>query len=141
MKLLRLLVVDDSEAMRRSVCTLLESQPELEIVSIATDGLEAVEKARDQQPDVILLDIGLPGLNGLEAARRIRMVAPQAKILFLSQYDTWATAREAVCTGAAGYVVKSDAALELVSGVRSVSQGKSFFSSSLSHTDSRRSQR
>ena len=116
MNTLRVLVVDDSEAIRRGVCTLLEGQPEL-VVSIACDGLEAVQQAQEQQPDVILLDIGLPRLNGIEAARRIRRVAPESKILFLSQYDTWATAREALKTGAAGYVVKSDAASELIRGV------------------------
>jgi len=136
MTTLRILLVDDSEIIRRGVCTLLEGQPELE-VSVARDGLEAVEQAQEQQPDVILLDIGLPRLNGIEAARRIRRVAPESKILFLSQYDTWATAREALKTGAAGYVVKSDAASELVRGVWSVYQGKSFVSSTLSASDPR----
>jgi DNA-binding NarL/FixJ family response regulator len=138
---LKVLVVDDSEAIRRSVCTLLEGQPELHVVSMASDGLEAVEQAREQQPDVILLDISLPGLNGIEAARRIRRVAPGSKILFLSQHDSWATAREALRTGAAGYVVKSDAAGELISGVWSVCHGRSFVSSSLVAHDLRRSPR
>jgi DNA-binding NarL/FixJ family response regulator len=136
MNTLRVLVVDDSEAIRRGVCTLLEGQPEL-VVSIACDGLEAVQQAQEQQPDVILLDIGLPRLNGIEAARRIRRVAPESKILFLSQYDTWATAREALKTGAAGYVVKSDAASELIRGVWSVYEGKSFVSSTLAANDPR----
>jgi DNA-binding NarL/FixJ family response regulator len=138
---LRVLVVDDSEVIRRGVCALLEGQPELHVVSVACDGLEAVERAQEQQPDLILLDISLPRLNGLEAARRIRTVAPESKILFLSQYDTWATAREALKTGAAGYVVKSDAASELISGVWSVCHGKSFVSSSLAANDLRRSVR
>ena len=138
MTALRVLVVDDSEVMRRGVCSLLAGEPELRVVSLASDGLEAVEQAREQQPDVILLDIGLPGLNGIEAARRIRRVAPQSKILFLSQYDTWATAREALRTGATGYIVKTDAALELVRGLWSVWSGKSFFSSSLAAHDLRR---
>jgi|SRR5580704_6157325 DNA-binding NarL/FixJ family response regulator len=141
MNTLRVLVVDDSEVIRRGVCTLLEGQPELHIVSMATDGVEAVELAEEQQPDVILLDISLPRLNGIEAARQIRRVAPQAKILFLSQYDTWATAREALRTGATGYVVKSDAAFELIPGVWSVWYGKSFVSSSLAAHDLRRTSR
>jgi DNA-binding NarL/FixJ family response regulator len=141
MTLLRVLVVDDSEVIRRGVCTLLEGEPELRVVSMASDGLEAVEQAREQQPDVILLDISLPRLNGIEAARRIRRVAPESKILFLSQYDTWATAREALKTGAAGYVVKSDAASDLISGVWSVFHGKSFVSSTLLAHDLRRSPR
>jgi CheY-like chemotaxis protein len=138
---LRVLVVDDSEVVRRSVCTLLEGEPGLRVISVASDGLQAVKQAREQQPDVILLDISLPGLSGIEAARRIRGVAPRSKILFLSQYDTWATAREALRTGAAGYVVKSDAALELVPGVWSVCHGQSFVSSSLAAHDRRRTAR
>jgi len=141
MMTLRVLVVDDSEVIRRGVCTLLEGQPELRVVSVASDGLEAVEQAEEQQPDVILLDISLPRLNGIEAARQIRRVAPRAKILFLSQYDTWATAREALKTGARGYVVKSDAALELIPGVWSVWRGESFVSSSLAAHDLRRAVR
>jgi DNA-binding NarL/FixJ family response regulator len=138
MNTLRILVVDDSEVIRRGVCSLLAGQPELRVVSVASNGLEAVEQAREQQPDVILLDISLPGLNGIEAARRIRSVAPDSKILFLSQYDTWATAREALRTGATGYVVKSDAAFDLIPGVRSVCEGKSFVSSTLAARDLRR---
>ncbi|MFZ0283598.1 MAG: response regulator transcription factor [Terriglobales bacterium] len=137
----RVLVVDDSEAIRRAVCAILQGQPELRVVSLASDGLEAVELAKEQQPDVILLDISLPRLNGIEAARRIRRVAPESKILFLSQHDTWATAREALRTGAIGYVVKSDAALELIDGIQSVCQGRSFVSSSLAAHDLRHGSR
>jgi DNA-binding NarL/FixJ family response regulator len=141
MSALRVLVVDDSEVMRRAVCALLAGQPELSVVSVARDGVEAVEQAQEQQPDVILLDITLPRLSGIEAARQIRLVAPDSKILFLSQHDTWATASEALKTGAIGYVVKSDAALELIPGVRSVCHGQSFVSSTLAAHDLRRSHR
>jgi DNA-binding NarL/FixJ family response regulator len=141
MAALRVLVVDDSEIIRQGVCTLLEGQPEFHVVSVASDGLEAIERARQQQPDVILLDISLPRLNGIEAARRIRAVAPGSKILFLSQHDTWATAREALKTGASGYVVKSDAAVDLIPGVWSVFQGKVFVSSTLVAHDLRRTTR
>ena len=131
MSALRVLVVDDSEVIRRGVCGLLESYPELCVVCVATDGLEAVEKAQAEQPDIILLDIGLPRLNGIEAARRIRKVAPNSKILFLSQYDSWAGAQEALNTGATGYVVKSDAPRDLIAGIHAVCQGKPFISHSL----------
>ena len=131
MSALRVLVVDDSEVVRRGVCSLLESYPDSCVVYVATDGLEAVEKAQAEKPDIILLDIGLPRLNGIEAARRIRKVAPNSKILFLSQYDSWVGAQEALNTGATGYVVKSDAPRDLITGIQAVCQGKPFISHSL----------
>jgi len=131
MTALRVMVVDDSEVVCRAVCGLLRSYAELQVVRIVADGLEAVECAQRERPDVILLDISLPSLNGIEAARRIHRVSPDSKILFLSQYDSRAGAREALNTGAAGYVVKSDAAYDLVAGIRAVCQGRPFMSSSL----------
>jgi len=131
MTALRVLIVDDSEAIRRGIRALLEDDPEVDVVCIAKDGVEAVERAQTEKPDVILLDIGLPRMNGIEAARRIRRVAPESKILFLSHYDSWAGAREALNTGAVGYVVKSDAASDLIPGIHKVSEGKFFLSTSL----------
>jgi DNA-binding NarL/FixJ family response regulator len=81
----RVLVVDDYEPFRRFVCSTLRKRPELQIIGEASDGLEAVHKAEDMQPDLIVLDIGLPTLDGIEAARRIRKLSPQSKILFVSQ--------------------------------------------------------
>ena len=132
MSALRILIVDDSEIIRRGVCTLLSGDPDLRVVCVARDGLEAVEQAQSEKPDVIVLDIGLPRLNGIEAARRIRKVSPNSKILFFSHYDSWAGAREALNTGAAGYVVKSDATRDLITGIHTVCEGKHFVSSSLS---------
>jgi len=131
MSLLRVLVADDSVAIRHAVCTLLADDPGLAVVSVAQDGVEAVEQAQAAKPDVILLDIRMPRLNGIEAARRIRAVAPQSKILFLSQYDSWAGAREVLDSGATGFVVKSDAPSDLINGIRTVCEGKMFISSSL----------
>ena len=81
----RVLVVDDFEPWRQQVCSMLQTRPELPVVAEAGDGLEAVQKAQELKPDLILLDIGLPNLNGLEAANRIRQVAPDASIIFLTQ--------------------------------------------------------
>jgi CheY-like chemotaxis protein len=96
------------------------------------DGSEAVQKARELQPDLILLDIGLPSLNGIEAARRIRSVSPNSKILFVSENHSSDVIEEALRTGALGYVVKSDAASDLLLAVEAVLQGKRFVSASVS---------
>ena len=127
----RVLVVDDYEPFRQFVRSTLQDRSELQVVCEVSDGLEAVEKARDLQPELILLDIGLPTLNGIEAARRIRELSPSSKILFVSQMRSKEIVDEALSTGAAGYMVKSDGAKELWSAVKAVLEGKRFISSSL----------
>jgi DNA-binding NarL/FixJ family response regulator len=127
----RILVVDDYEPWRRLVQTTLQKQPELEVVGNVSDGLEAVQQAERLQPDIILLDIGLPTLNGIEAARRIQVVSPTSKILFVSENRSPDIAEEALSTGAGGYVVKSDAGSELLPAVKAVLEGKRFISASL----------
>ena len=124
--LVRVLVVEDHEHFRRFVCSTLEKAPELQVVGIVSDGLEAVNKAEELQPDLILLDIGLPSLNGIEAARRIRKVSPQSKILFVSQESSTAVVQGALATGARGYVVKTDAGSELLTAVDAVLRGEQF---------------
>jgi len=128
---IRVLVVDDYEPFRRFVASTLEQQPELQTIGEASDGLDAVQKAEELQPDLILLDIGLPTLNGIEAARRIRHCSPKCKILFLSENRSLDIVEEALHTGKGGYVVKSDAGSELLPAVEAVLQGKPFVSSSL----------
>lgn len=127
----RVLVVDDYERWRAFFATTLQKQPELRIIGEAADGLEAVQVAQQLQPDLILLDIGLPTLNGLMAARRIKEVCPGSKILFVSENRYRDIVEEALRTGAGGYVVKSDAGTELLPAVEAVLQGKQFVSRSL----------
>jgi len=126
-----ILVVDDYEPWRRFASTTLREQPELEVVGQVSDGLEAVQQAERLQPDLILMDIGLPTLNGIEAARRIREVSPTSKILFVSENRSPDIAEEALSTGAGGYVIKSDAGSELLPAVKAVLEGKRFISASL----------
>jgi DNA-binding NarL/FixJ family response regulator len=130
-KSVRVLVVDDFEPFRRFVCATLEQSPNLQIVGEVTDGLEAVHRAEELQPDLILMDIGLPSLNGIEAARRIRELSPESKILFVSENRSGEVAEEALRTGAGGYVVKSDASAELLPATKAVLAGKRFISASL----------
>lgn len=133
MSAVRILVVDDNEIVRCRLASLLQSRPEFNVVSEASDGFQAVEKSKDLQPDVVVLDISMPGMSGLDAAPRIRRVAPAAEILFVSQHDTRSMVREALSTGARGYVLKSDAGKDLVNAVLAVSQGKEFLSHRLAH--------
>ena len=128
---IRILVVDDFEPWRRFVSTALQSQPDLEIIGEAADGLVAVQKAGELQPDLILLDIGLPALNGIESARRIQSLSPKSKILFISEHRSVDMAKAAVSAGGNGYLVKSDAGSELLPAVKAVFQGKKFASASL----------
>jgi len=104
----------------------------LQIIGEVSDGLEAVQKAEELKPDLIVLDIGLPSLNGFEAARRIRKVAPETKILFVSQESSADVVQEALSLGALGYVVKTHAGSDLLAAVEAVCQGGQFVGSGVS---------
>ncbi len=129
--LIRVLIVEDYEPWSRFISTTLQAQPDLEVSAQVSDGLAAVHLAEELQPDLILLDVGLPTINGIEAARRIREVSPASKILFVSETRSAEIAEEALNTGAAGYVLKSDAARELLPAIKAVLAGKRFISASL----------
>jgi DNA-binding NarL/FixJ family response regulator len=128
----RVVVVEDYEPFRRFICSTLAKKPELQIVGEVSDGLEAVQKAQELQPDLILLDIGLPSLNGIEAARRMRNLCPELKILFVSQESSADVVQGALSLGALGYVVKAHAGSELLCAVEAVLQGRQFVGSGLS---------
>ena len=132
---IRVLVVEDSEEFRKFICSMLGERPELQIVGEDTDGLQALQRAEELQPDLILLDIGLPSLNGIEVARQIRKLSPKSKILFVSQESSADVVREALGTGAHGYVVKIDAGSELLKGVSAVVRGDQFVSKRFSGED------
>jgi DNA-binding NarL/FixJ family response regulator len=124
----RILVVEDNEPFRKFIYSMLGKSAILQIIGEASDGLEAVHKAEELQPDLILLDIGLPSLNGIEAARRIRELAAKSKIIFLTQESSPDIVRTALSLGAMGYVAKPNAGSDLLMAVEAVVQGKQFVS-------------
>lgn len=129
--ILTVLIVEDYAPMRGFLVGKLSSQERLRIVGEVGDGAEAVDKAKQLKPDLVLLDIGLPTLNGIEVCRRIRDASPTTKILFVSENSSSDIAEEAFRCGGLGYVVKSDAGTDLLPAVQAVIQGKRFLSASL----------
>jgi len=124
---IRILLVDDFEPWRFVVCLMVQKERELQIIREVSDGQAAVHSAKELKPDLILLDIGLPKLNGIAAARKIRNLAPNSKILFLSQDSDPDVVREALGIGA-GFVVKADAGKDLLPAIKAVILGRQFLS-------------
>jgi DNA-binding NarL/FixJ family response regulator len=122
----RILLVDDHPVVRQGLKTLLEGRPGWEVVGEASDGQEAVDKAAALNPDVMVLDVTMPRMNGLQACRLIRKTTPKLEILFVTQHDSAQMMREALEAGARGYVVKSNAARDLLEAVEAVSQHREF---------------
>jgi DNA-binding NarL/FixJ family response regulator len=125
---LRILLADDHEIVRRGLRAVLEAEPDLEVTDEAASGLDAIQKAERDKPDVVLMDISMPDLNGLEAARRIRHALPAVEVLFLTMHESEQMVREGLDAGGRGFLLKTDAGHELVPAVRSVSRHKPFFS-------------
>jgi len=132
MATIRLLVADDHEVIRRGVRSLLGTQPGWEVSGEAASGREAVEKAKQLKPDLVVLDITMPELDGLEATRQILEAVPKTKVLILTMHESEQVMSEVLKAGALGYVLKSDAADNLVPAVKALIHGKPFFTSSVS---------
>ena len=124
----QILLVDDSLPWQRFVREMFESEADLKIIATATDGSEAIQKARELQPDVILMDISLPGLNGFEATRQIRRLSPASKILFLSEHSSTDLIEAALQVGGSGYVSKSNCRSHLLTAIRVILRDQQFVS-------------
>lgn len=125
---IRVLVVDDQSMVRAGFRLLLSGEEDIEVVAEASDGLEAVDKARRFDPTVILMDIRMPGLDGLEATRRILASNDAARILILTTFDLDEYVYEALRAGASGFVLKDDPPEQLIAAVRTVAAGEALLS-------------
>lgn len=126
---LRILIADDHEIVRLGVRALVETHPGWLVCAEATDGPDAIEKAKKMTPDVAIMNLTMPGLDGIEATRQIRQAAPKTEILILTADSSEQRAREAIAAGARGYLLKSDAGRDLTNAIKSVAQHKPFFTS------------
>jgi DNA-binding NarL/FixJ family response regulator len=124
MSSIRILVVEDFAPFRKVIRSTLGERADLQVICEVADGLEAVQKAEELKPELILLDIGLPTLNGIEAARQIRKLAPDSKIIFLTQESSADVMQEAISLGAWGYVLKCRAASDLSTAVEAAILGE-----------------
>lgn len=132
MSSMRVLVVEDFVPFRQFVCSTLAKRPDVQIIGEVADGLEAVQKTEMLEPDLVLLDIGLPTLNGIDIARKIRKLTPKSKIIIVSQESSYEVVREALNLGAWGYVSKTRAGFDLAAAMDAVLEGRHFLSAGLS---------
>jgi len=130
----RLLLADDHPIFRAGVRSLLDAQPDMEVIAEVEDGAAAVEAARKHKPDVVVIDVSMPGMNGLEATRRITAEAPEVKVLCLSMHTDSRFVKAAFGSGARGYLLKECALEDLVVAIRTVAAGQIYVSPGLADT-------
>jgi two-component system response regulator NreC len=128
----RILLADDHSVVRHGFQRILEAQEDMEVVGEASNGREAVDKAEQLQPDVIIMDVTMPELNGIEATRRIAEIAPRARVLALSMHRDSVYVREILRAGARGYLLKDSGEADFIAAVRAVARGEGFLSPSVS---------
>lgn len=132
MNKIRVLIAEDHTIVRQGLSALLRSEPDIEVAGEASDGLEAVEMAKKQMPNIVLMDVAMRNLNGLDATRKIKKLFPQMKVLVLTMYDNEECIFQILKAGASGYLIKDSAMTDLVSAIRAVHQGDSYLSPSIS---------
>jgi two-component system response regulator NreC len=124
--MLRVLVADDHVIVREGIAALIDAQPDMQVVSQAASGLEAIEQARLNEPHVAVLDVSMPDMNGVEATEHMRRQCPGVRVLALTRHSDQAYVRRMLRAGATGYVVKKSAAATLISAIRVVAQGGTY---------------
>jgi DNA-binding NarL/FixJ family response regulator len=132
MNKIRVQIAEDHTIVRQGLSALLRSEPDIEVAGEASDGLEAVEMAKKQMPNIVLMDVAMRNLNGLDATRKIKKLFPQMKVLVLTMYDNEECIFQILKAGASGYLIKDSAMTDLVSAIRAVHQGDSYLSPSIS---------
>ncbi len=131
MNKIRVLIADDHAMVRQGLRELLDKSEDIEVVGEAADGMEAIAKAKQVKPDVVLMDIAMPHLNGLEATRRLLKEKLKTKVLALTTYDSEQYVRQIILAGASGYILKESSFDELVQAIRAASTDKAYFSPSI----------
>ena len=128
MKVIQIVLADDHAILREGLCLLLQSQPDMNVVCEACDGVEALDAVLDYHPDLLLLDVAMPNMNGLDTTRLIKQRSPETKVIILSRYEKEIYVHQALDAGAQGYVVKGAPGSDLLEAIRSVDQGKFYLS-------------
>jgi DNA-binding NarL/FixJ family response regulator len=130
----RILIADDHDVVRSGLRTVLDAQPNWQVVAEAADGKEAIVKAMETSPDIAVVDYSLPVINGIEVTRQIRARLPTTEILIFTMYDTESVVEELVKAGARGYLLKSDAGRDLISAIGSLRLHKPYFTAKVAES-------
>ena len=131
MKKIKILIADDHSVVRKGICQVIEDQPDMEVTGVACDGVEALDKARELTPDIVLIDIAMPNLSGLEAISMIKEAVPRTEIVILSMHAKESYVRQALSSGVMGYVLKDSPSTDILDAVHAANQGEYFLSSKI----------
>jgi len=131
MKIIKILIADDHSVVRKGICQIIDDQPDMEVAGVACDGVEALDKARELVPDIVLIDIAMPNLSGLEAVGMIKEAVPKIQIVILSMHAKESYVRQALSSGVMGYVLKDSPGTDILDAIRAAIRGEYFLSSKI----------